>query len=421
MSDAAPETLAARVDAHMRAIVGAGPHRDVASAGNRAANDYFERVAREAGFEVERLGFDCVTWVGGEDSAEPTARLRAGGREDFEVFPGPYSLPFAGEAPLVAASTIEELEALGDLVGRIVLLHGDIVSEQLTPKEYPFYKMERHTRILGAIEASGAAAVIAATTKNPGLVGAIYPFPLIEDAAVAFPSAFMRETEGARLIGHAGDPVELRIDSGRVPDRGEQVVARLRGATEGAGRVLVMGHIDTRRTTPGALDNAAGAACLLALAEELAVARARGAEPPRHTIEVLPFNGEDNYAAPGEMAYLAANPDGFEDVALAINLDALGYVDGPTEVSSYTCTEVVREAVERGLANLTRTVEGPQWPMSDHMVFVMRGVPAIAITSRAIHFLEQEICHTAKDVPELVDAELLAETVTFLVRLISEL
>jgi aminopeptidase YwaD len=48
-------------------------------------------------------------------------------------------------------------------------------------------------------------------------------------------------------------------------------------------------------------------------------------------------------------------------------------------------------------------VAGPPWYQGDHAVFVMHGVPALAVTSERIEELVATVVHTPADTVELVD------------------
>jgi len=386
----------------LRALCETHPDRHVGGPGNRAANDLFAEEASAAGFSVERLAFEAAEWVDGD------AWLEAGG-ERVPLRVGPFSSAFDGEAVLIAVSTVEELEAV-EGPGAILLLHGRITSEQLTPRRYPFYQMEGHARILAAIDAARPAAVVAATGRTP-MAAALYPFPFAEDGDFGHPSAYLRDIDGERLPALAGTTVALHIDSLQRRVAAEQVVARKAGREAAGRRVVVSAHIDSRYGTPGALDNAGGVCVLLALADLLADT------VPALDVELVPFNGEDDFAAPGEVAYLA-QPSALDGVVLAVNIDAAGRRGDTTEISFYGCPDELRNAALDAAASVHRVAEGPSWPMSDHMVFAMRGTPAVAVTSSGLHEIAATVAHTADDVPDLVDPALIDEAARFIATLV---
>ena len=106
-----------------------------------------------------------------------------------------------------------------------------------------------------------------------------------------------------RLAGYDGERVLMEIDSTVLPSTGVQLIGRWPGTDPDAGTVVVSAHVDSTPDTPGAIDDAAGVAVLLAVADLLCD---RGVAP---TLEFVPFNGEDHTLAPGELAYLAARRD----------------------------------------------------------------------------------------------------------------
>jgi len=387
----------ARAARRLDALCLSHPDRHVGGPGVAAANDLFASAVSAAGWSVERIGFDCVDWTHIE------AHLSVRGAK-WSLHVGPYSPPYSGEAPLVGIATVEAVEAL-ESPGAILLLHGQIAAEQVTPRSYPFYQMDAHLRLLAALDRAAPAAVIAATDRTP-VAAALHPFPLFEDADLGFPSAYLLDTQAAALLAHAGERVHLEIDSAQFPARSEQLVARLEGRSPR--RVAVSAHIDSRHGTPGALDNATGVCVLLAIADLL------GDRTPALTVELLPFNGEDNFAAYGEMAYLARHGETLGDITLAINIDAAGRRGDESAISFYGCTDELRDQVRALAGAAPHIVGGPEWPMSDHMVFAMRGVPAMAVTSTGLLEIAADVAHTAADVPALADPELIVATAHFI-------
>ncbi len=373
------------------------PDRHVGSEGNRAATDYFARQASRAGFEVARHEFECLEWEYGVASLD-----LAGLHVEANV--GPYSPAAQVQAPLQPVSCPEELES-EKVRGAIVLLHGDIASHQYMPRNFPFYNPESHKRVYRALDRFAPAAIVAATGLDPEMVGSQYPFPLFEDGDLLIPSAYITDREGERFLGHEGEMASLRIDSERIPTTAEQVVARKPGT--GAGRIVVAAHIDSRKDSPGALDNASGVAALLCLAGLLADYSGM------RSVELVPFNGEDNYAAPGQRLWLDQN-DELGDIALCINVDDAGLKGWGTGISFYGCSDELRAGVLGAAAARPGFDEGPEWFQGDHSIFVMRGVPAIAIASAGMYEFMSRYAHSERDVVDLADEETIARIAVFI-------
>lgn len=174
---------------------------------------------------------------------------------------------------------------------------------------------------------------------------------------------------------------------------------------------MISAHIDSKKGTPGAIDNATGVITLLLLAERLKGYKGQS------TIEFVAFNGEDYYAIPGQNLYFRHNEDRMHTIALNINIDGAGYCHNSTAISFYSCPPSVEEPLKAMLEDSAGIMEGAQWIQSDHGIFVMSGIPAIAITSdKFMDTLSVEITHTSNDKPEIVDCSKLVAISEFLER-----
>ena len=244
---------------YLRRLCRETPSRRVGSKGNRAATDFFAGITASFAFETESPAFDCIDWI------PEGVHLTVDG-VPFEVFVSPYSLSCHVMAPFIVVSTVEELKA-AEVANGIILLHGHIAREQLMPKNFPFYNPDEHKRIIQLLEMKKPQAIMAATSRDVEMAGAVYPFPLIEDGDFDIPSVYMTEEEGNRLAEYAGMEVSLDIRANRFPATGCNVIAR-KGADPNR-RVVLFAHIDAKDGTPGATDNAAGVIVLLLLAELL--------------------------------------------------------------------------------------------------------------------------------------------------------
>lgn len=384
---------AAKAESYLKTLCSVKPNRRTGSSGNRAATDFFARTIRAHGYVVDDTTFDCLDYVRGESllAHEDTA---------YEVHISPYSLGCDVEAELVTVSTMQELEGT-NCEGKILLMTGELCSEPLMPKNFTFYNPEHHRRLVALLESLRPAAIITATESKPELVGALDPYPLIVDGDFDIPNVYCRDAVGDELAGLRGEVFHLKIDARRLSSTATNVIARSnQGARE---RIVATAHIDAYEDTPGASDNASGTVVLLLLAEMLSEYRGD------KCIEIAALNGEDHYSAGGQMDYLNRYGSQFCRIALAINVDDVGYKRGRSSYSFYECAPQLEERVEDGLQSFDGLARGEQWYNGDHMIFVQSGVPSMALTSECIDELMRTVTHTSRDTPDIIDCHKLVE------------
>jgi aminopeptidase YwaD len=109
-------------------------------------------------------------------------------------------------------------------------------------------------------------------------------------------------------------------------------------------------------------------------------------------------NGEDYYAAPGQMDYIATHKDCFDQILLAVNIDGAGYLNGRTGYCCLNCGETLTRVVAIAFGNKQKFVPTAPWYQSDHSWFMMHDAPAMAVTSEEMmSTLMTQITHTPKD------------------------
>jgi aminopeptidase YwaD len=326
--------------------------------------------------------------------------LEAAG-ERLEAITNPFSPRGEVTAPMVSAGTLAELAAL-DLTGRIVLLYGALALGPLAPKSW-FLKSAAEDALITRLETSGARAVLLAQT------GWNRAERLIEDAEFQLPSATMPPAAARRLLLLPPEtPVHLRIASYTAPGQALNLIGRWRPET--AARVVLCAHFDTKFGTPGALDNAAGVASVLETARRLIAA-----DFPLG-LDVILFNGEE-YLPVGSFAYVDREAAHLGTILAVVNFDGVGALLGATSIASYAVSPAFQRVAEAQAARSPAVVWVEPWPESDHSTFVMRGVPALAFTSRlGIHRH-----HSAGDSLDWVDAARLEAAVDLATRIVGEL
>lgn len=371
------------------------PQRPVGSEGNRLATSFFGNTVKAFGWDLEETEFSALDWQ------EEGAELQVEG-VNYQVYPSPYAQGCDLRGRLAAAGTLEELETCQGK-GNILLIHGELAREQLMPKNFVFYNPEEHQRIISLLEEIHPAAILSATSRNAALAGGVYPFPLIEDGDFNIPSVYLTEENGLALLQEVGKDVSLISRAMRIPALGYNLVAR-KGHNPSF-RYVISAHIDAKIGTPGAIDNGTGIIILLLLAELL------DDYAGNPTIELLPFNGEDYYAASGQMIYLQQNQDKFDEIQLNINIDGAGYHLGPSAFSPFDLNQEMGMILAGVLDGESNLVLGEPWVQGDHSIFLQQGVPAIAVSSKWFidNMESQTITHTPKDHSGIVNCQRLIE------------
>lgn len=386
-------TYLKKAEKYLNALCGVKPNRRTGSVGNREATDFFAGVVKGWGYEIDATPFPCLDYLSGKASLVS---------EDgyFEVKISPYSPGCGAAAELVTVTTVEELEQCS-CGGKILLMAGPICAEQLMPRNFTFYNPEEHKRIYALLEEKKPAAIVTATTRKPELVGALYPFPLIEDGDFNIPSVYCTERTGERIAERTGELFQLKIEAQRIPSTACNVLARKN--TDARQKIVVCAHIDAYGDAPGASDDASGTVVLLLLAEMLKKYKGLWG------VEILAINGEDNYTAGGEKDYLRRYGSEMGKILLAVNIDDVGFKDGGNAYSFYECNEEIQRKAREAFGKYPGMIPGEPWYQGDHMVFVQGGRPAIAITSEKMAELMANYTHTEKDTPDIVDCKQLVE------------
>jgi aminopeptidase YwaD len=383
--------IEARIRRHLRVLVEQIGARPPGSPANRRATDYLVEALHGTGLRVETHPFAARWWEPGRASIElPGTRI--------EVPPPPFSRPCDVAGAIRRLSTAAELGCAQPDPGSVLLIDGELTVEPLFPKAFPFLELPDQRARIEQLERLEPLAVVA-------VVEAQGAYSFLEDPDLCFPYLVVGPAVGDRLVegARAGVQIGGRLHEGT----GVNVAA----STERPGpRTVISAHVDSKITTPGAFDNAGGVAVLLALAE------AGMAETT--PVELVFFNGEDHYAAPGEQAWLAATDLGA--VELAINVDGAGIVGRGTTVAPLACPAELERRLEALVGRMPPwTIAGP-WYESDHAIFAMRGIPSLAITSEGIHDLLADIAHTDRDTLEMVDPAVLADVAGFIASWIAQ-
>jgi aminopeptidase YwaD len=380
--------LEARIDEHLRVLIdGVGP-RPPGSAANLRACAHLAGALRDAGLAVRELPFRASHWIPGP------GRLEIGTEDASAVEPNPFSPACDVRGRVARVERREDLDGEG-LHGAVLVLDGDLTREQVFPRKYPFVTFAEHVDLVEAVQRLAPAVVLAVAPHEAPFV------PVFEDADLTFPSATVPPSVAEHLAD--GDEVRVRLEGRTIEGDGVNVSA---GAT--GRRVVLSAHADTKVTTPGAIDNGGSVAALLALAESGVLADL--------DVEYVFFNGEDDYAAPGEQAWFAASDLGA--VRLNVNVDGAGAAGRGTAAVALSATPELEATLADMVAERDDWSIREPWIQSDHAIFAMRGIPAVAITCEDAEALLPSLIHTAADTRDRVDTATLASVARFVADLV---
>lgn len=375
-----------RVRRHLAWLVDGIGARPPGSPANRRANVYVREALERAGLAVHGYEFSTRWW-------EPGPATLVVDEIEVDVTANPYSPPARVSGPVVRLGADGPHLPAG-AAGAIVVLDAALTPEPLMPKAFPFANPTDHRALIGRLEALQPAAVVAISDT----------VPIFEDPDLPFPSVTVPSEVAARLA--SGHQATLHI-GGLVHQATGETIA---GRTQPSGRrVMVSAHIDSKVTTPGAFDNASGVAAVLAWVE--------GGLPAGVPVEVVFFNGEDHFDACGEQAWLAGTD--LAQISANVNLDGVGAAGRGTSVTTLGAGPRLAKSVDGFVEGRTGWELTNPWIESDHAIFAMQGIPAIAVTSVGAHQLAVDIAHTPRDTLDMVDPAAVANVAAALDSLVA--
>jgi aminopeptidase YwaD len=388
---------------HIERLVNDIGARPVGSSANHAAADYLARCMSQLRLDVELQRFVAPAW----------SHLRTElylGDMALDARANAFSPACDLRAPLVAACTLAQLERTA-VAGKIVVLYGELTKDEIWSRHNPIYFPDHHRRLIEHLERARPAAILMISPRRGDLTS------LYEDPTFDMPSAVVEPESGLHLLEAAAWDVHreasLEIIAACEPGYGHHVIGRRAGV--GAGRIVVCAHFDTKFGTPGAWDNASGAAVLLGTAAALCC------RPLQVGVEFVAFNNEEYYAVSPQHAqvyddYLRA-AGAMEDVIAAINIDGVGHKLSTTTVTLLAGSDALSALLDEVIAPMPSIQRVDPWFASNHHLYFARGVPSFALSATGTN----GIMHQHADTPDWLSLVKLAEAETLVSELIRRL
>jgi Zn-dependent M28 family amino/carboxypeptidase len=308
------------------------------------------------------------------------------------------ALPLSKNVPMVdvGRGTEHDFEKAGDVGGKIVLVHTDVLKTWADlDGEY-----DRSPRIIDhAVRRDALAIAFIATRQHDILYRHVNA---IEGEIDRIPQVEIAREDGERIgrllaAGHkVTTTLEIAVKVGP-PATIANVVAEIKG-TEKPDEVVILGaHLDSWDLGTGALDNGCNSALVIDAARAIV---ASGVKPKR-TIRFILFTGEEEGML-GSHAYVNQHAKELDKIAGVVIFDSgIGKVTGFSlggRKDVVKATEpLVAPLAQFGAATLTTDAESG----TDHLDFLLQGVPTFVAYQEEDNYLENY--HASSDTLDKVD------------------
>jgi len=357
--------------------------RPIGTKGNKDVINLLENAFGTLGYRTIELPFDCTIWQSNNSFIEQNDNR-------INLFPSPFSKELKGNFSIKYVSTLLELQKINSFRGILVLIN-ELSKNSLMPKNFPFYFPDEDKLMYEILEKIEPKGIITITGQDP--VSGLNPFPIFEDVNFEIPTAYVPSLE--KIV--ETDNISIEINSKTYKEKSKQIIFRKKGVSKDI--ILIIGHMDSKYFIGGAIDNASGVYTL----HEIAVLIKN--EKYNHTIEIVPFNGEESPEVSGQLAYMDYLKKNNFKIKTVINIDGVGNIGTKGAFSFFNFEEGLKNkiVVENNL------LEGEQWYSGDHGMFAFQEIPCIAITASNMFTDLIKITHTKNDKIELVDINLLKQ------------
>ncbi len=162
--------------------------------------------------------------------------------------------------------------------------------------------------------------------------------------------------------------------------------------------IVLTTHLDSWDLAEGAIDNGIGISITLNLAKQLKLMKKRF----RRSVRLIWFMGEE-LGLKGSYAYLRQHKAELKNIATLINLDMPEHINGfNLMIDDFNRPVLEQLARDMESLNLQKLVVNVPWLNSDHVPFLLAGVPVLTFVGGNNNYTSK-IYHSSRDVLEYVD------------------
>ena len=371
--------------------------RITGSKSNEQSMEFLQETLKQEGIPSRQESFTFPGWVRKDDEAlllEPINRpLRTIALGYVQRHP-----PFDADVALVDKAKIEEITA--DLDGKIGLVPANV---RLSSATIHSLVTERGLKGLLFINRKNGGQLLARTQNREGDASPVPVYAITEEEGLWL----------KRLIERGETPrIRLTTRSEIKKIKTANLIATLPGKVEE--KIVIGAHFDSWDTGQGALDNGLG------IVQAFDVARLlKAIHPDNHfTLEFVWFNAEE-FGLFGSYAYMEKHQE--DKIVAMFNMDMVG---DPIGINAMGFDSLVPflEGFSRRLNGLSfsRPMENKPWLGSDHMPFLLQGIPAITLYA-PIKEESSKFYHDFGDTFDKVDETTLSKSIAIISLLAYEL
>jgi len=352
--------------------------------------------------EIDALGlqlkfekFKMPGWIRGDDKIEVIA--------PFKHPLKAIALGYVQTKPKFQSSVIymeygqEETFKKHDVKDKIVLVTSERPSNGKVPMRF---------EILRLAEKYKAGAVLFINTKKGGLnLAGTSSFSGTPSQIPAY-SLIYEEGKWLQRLLQKGAPVVLEIDTRSYCKEIETANMVLRFPGKVQQKIVLGAHFDSWDLSQGAIDNGIGSAILYDVARIIHTLHLQN----YFTIEIVWFNGEE-LGLFGSKEYLHHHKD--DSIAMMINLDMTGKPTGINVMGFDSLIPRLELFIQKlDTFDLKRGIINQPWTNSDHIPFMLAGIPSITFTAH-LDTEQSRYYHSIGDSFDKVNKEYLSEAAAF--------
>jgi Iap family predicted aminopeptidase len=370
---------------------------------NRKTQEILTRELQSAGYTPQMESFSMPAWFRGNDRVLITEPFE----HELEVVALGYTQAeptFEGEVIYLSQGSEEDFSTT-NVKNKIVLVTSEAVAGQP--------RMLRQEVIATAGRKQGLAVLfINERAGNINLAGT----GDFDGHQLPLPAFSLTREQGLwihRLLEEKQKVVlRISVESYCRDIRPDNLIVPLPG--ESTRKIVVGAHFDSWDLAQGSIDNGLGTAILYDVARLMKLYSLHN----RLSIEFIWFNAEE-LGLFGSKSYMKMHRD--EDIVAMINMDMTGAPTGFNAMGFDEFKSLLQELADslQGY-DLSEGVTSRPWTNSDHMPFMLQGIPIITLNAR----LDEDVLHTyhsQSDTFDKVNRKYLSDAVAVMTLLVRKL